>query len=317
MPAVFLTIDTELVWRHHVAGHPLATQYERSFEPAGVGISYQLRVLAEHGLKACFFVDPMPARVYGLAPIRRIVETILAAGQEVQLHLHPNWTHVRTGHAGADHRRFELTDFPRAEQQALIAEARDLLIAAGAPSPIAFRAGSYGANDDTLAALAALGFAFDTSHNGSMQPWPSQVSLARSHIAPCLHQGLIEVPVSLIEERPGRLRTFQICALSIGEMRAALDHAVAADHAALVIVSHGFELANRAGTGANAVHVRRFEALCAMLAEAREVLATQRFDACPPLPLGRADAPLPPSEARLRWRQAEQLWSNFVSEYAA
>ena len=42
MPAVFLTIDTELVWRHHVAGLPIATQFERSFGPAGVGISYQL-----------------------------------------------------------------------------------------------------------------------------------------------------------------------------------------------------------------------------------------------------------------------------------
>ena len=317
MPAVFLTIDTELVWRHHVAGEPLATQYERSFEPAGVGISYQLEVLRDHGLKACFFVDPMPARLYGLAPIRRIVETILAAGQEVQLHLHPHWCGAMVGDQGRHHGPFELIGRPAEEQAKYIAEARDLLIAAGAPAPIAFRAGSYAADDATLTALGELGFVYDSSHNGSMQPWPSQIGLPPAQIAPCRHQGLIELPVGLIEERPGRLRTFQICALSAAEMRAALDHAVAADHAAVVIVSHGFELANRAGTGANAVHVRRFEALCAMLADAGAPLATQRFDAFPPLPLDRRDAPLPPSEARLRWRQAEQLWSNMVAEYAA
>lgn len=317
MPAVFLTIDTELVWRHHVAGLPLATLYERSFEPAGVGISYQLEILRDHGLNACFFVDPMPALVYGLAPIRRIVETILAAGQEVQLHLHPNWRGAVIGDQGRAHGPFELIGRSVEEQADYVGQARALLMEAGAPPPIAFRAGSYAADDATLAALAKLGFGYDSSHNGSMQPWPSQVGLAPAQVAPCRTQGLIELPVSLVEERPGRLRTFQICALSAAEMRAALDHAVAANHAAVVIVSHGFELANRAGTGANAVHVRRFEALCAMLAEGGDSLATVRFDSRPPLPLDQCDAPLPPSEARLRWRQAEQLWSNMVAEHAA
>ena len=317
MPAVFLTIDTELVWRHHVAGLPIATQFERSFEPAGVGISYQLEILRDFGLNACFFIDPMPAHVYGLAPIRRIVETILAAGQEVQLHLHPNWCGAMVGDQGRNHGPFELIGRSPDEQADFIAQARALLIEAGAPPPIAFRAGSYAADDATLAALAGLGFTYDSSHNGSMQPWPSRVGLAPVQVAPCRHAGVIELPVSLIEERPGRLRTFQICALSAAEMRAALDHAIAADHAAVVIVSHGFELANRAGTGANAVHVRRFEALCAMLAESGDSMATTRFDSRAPLPLDRRDTPLPPSEARLRWRQAEQLWSNMVAEHAA
>ncbi|MEG8023808.1 hypothetical protein QP162_03915 [Sphingomonas aurantiaca] len=94
---VFLTVDTEFAWRHHAAGRDSDEIYARSLEPAGVGLSYQLAELARHSLKACFFVDPMPALVYGLAPVRRMVETILAAGQEIQLHLHPNWTAARRG----------------------------------------------------------------------------------------------------------------------------------------------------------------------------------------------------------------------------
>ena len=318
MPAaVFLTIDTEIVWRHHVAGHDLGELYRRSFEPADVGVSYQLEMLRDYGLKASFFVDPMPALLYGLDPIKRVVETILAAGQDVQLHLHPMWTGAKVNDRGASFARFELIEYSRAEQEHLIAGARDLLMAVGAPAPVAFRAGSYAGNDDTIDALLALGFRYDSSHNGSMQPWPSAIGLPRNQIAPIMHRGLVEVPVSLIEERPGRLRTFQICALSAGEMRAALDHAMAADHAALVIVSHGFELANRAGTAANAIHVRRFEALCEMLAEASSALVTTTFGACPALSLDRDDVPLAPSEARLRWRQAEQFWSNMVAERAA
>ena len=60
---VFITIDTELMWRHHVAGLDAETIVQRSLEPAGVGVGWQLGQLARHGLKACFFVDTMPALV--------------------------------------------------------------------------------------------------------------------------------------------------------------------------------------------------------------------------------------------------------------
>jgi hypothetical protein len=123
--------------------------------------------------------------------------------------------------------------------------------------------------------------------------------------------------VTLIEDQKGHLRHFQICALSVGEMRAALDHATRAGHAALTIVSHGFELANRAGTRPNAVHVGRFQALCGMLAERRDALETCHFADRLPLSLGRGDMPLAPSLLRTRLRQAEQLWSNLVEERAA
>ncbi|MDB5705812.1 MAG: polysaccharide deacetylase [Sphingomonas bacterium] len=314
---VFLTVDTELMWRHHIDGLDRAAIYDRSMEPAGVGISYQLDTLARHGLKGCFFVDPMPALLFGLEPTRRVVGTILDAGQEVQLHLHPNWTGAKLGDGGARYGRFEMMDYSLDEQRDLIAGATDLLMAAGAARPIAFRAGSYSANDDTLRALSALGFAYDSSHNGAEQPWPSAIGLPTTHIAPVPREGLIEVPVTLIEDRPGPLRNFQICALSAGEMRAALEHAVIENHAAVTIVSHGFELANRSGTRANAVHVRRFDALCTLLGEWAEILPTVHFADRPELRIGQADAPLGPNSLRTRWRQAEQLWSNMVEERAA
>jgi hypothetical protein len=317
MPSVFLTVDTELMWRHHCAGLDAETVVRRSLEPAGVGVGWQLEQLARFGLKACFFVDPMPALVYGLDPIKRVIGAILEAGQEVQLHLHPNWTGAHAGDRGASYGLFELIDYSLAEQVALIEGAADMLVAAGAPEPIAFRSGSYSANDDTLTALAQLGFLYDSSHNGSEHPWPSAIGLPPRQIAPIAHRGLIEVPVTLIEDRKGHLRHFQICALSAAEMKAALDHAVNEEHVAVTVVSHGFELANRAGTRPNGVHVRRFEALCGMLAERRDVLPTAHFADRPEMALGCDDAPLRPSLVRTRLRQAEQLWSNWIEERAA
>lgn len=312
----FLTVDTELMWRHHAAGLDIDAISERSLEPAGVGIGYQLRKLAEHDLKATFFVDPMPAVAYGIEPIRRVVGAILEAGQEVQLHLHPNWA-AASAEDRTKHASFELIDFTLVEQRELIRAASDLLVAAGAPRPIAFRSGSYSASDDTLTALAELGIRYDSSHNGSEHPWPSAIGLHERQIAPVEHREVIELPVTLIEDRVGHLRHFQICALSTGEMRDALDHAVRADHAAVTIVSHGFELANRAGTRANAVHVGRFDALCRMLADRRGAIITSHFADLSGLPLDRNDVPLGPSLIRTRIRQAQQLWSNLVSERAA
>ena len=313
---VFLTIDTELMWSHHVAGLDLATQVERSLDPAGVGIGYKLEMFARYGLKATFFVDPMPTMVFGLDAIRPTVEAILAAGQEVQLHLHPNWTAARVGDGGARYARFELYEYSLDEQRALIAGATELLKTCGAPHPVAFRAGSYSANDDTLTALASLGFRYDSSHNGADDSRDA-IALSPRQIAPIERHGVTEVPVTLIEDVPGNLRQFQICALSQGEMAAALDHAAAQSHGAVVIVSHSFELANRSGTRANSMHVGRFSALCEALAGASDTLPTTHFRDLPRLTGTETDQPLPPNTLRTRWRQAEQLWSNLVEERAA
>ncbi len=304
---VLLTIDTELFLGRYRHGSDWHENFALSVEPAGVGLSYQLGRLARHGLKAVFFVDPMPALVYGIEPIRRMVEPILAAGQEVQLHLHPSW-------ADPANPVFELTGLDRQTQLGLIRTARDLLIEAGAPPPIAFRSGSYAADLATLEALAALGLAFDSSHNGSHHPDPSALPLDPRRIAPTLLAGLVEIPVTQIEQRPGRLRHLQICAVSFDEMRAALIHAAANRHPAVTLVGHSFELAARGGRRANPTLVRRFEKLCAFLANEGERLPTAHFTDLANLPLDAEAEPLEPDALRTAARMAQQLWANAVHE---
>jgi hypothetical protein len=304
---VLLTIDTELRWDWHVKGASWQENLALSFDPAGVGVAYQLGRLAAHGLKACFFVDPMPALFYGIEPIRRMVEPILAAGQEVQLHIHPSW-------ADPANPVFELTGLDRERQFDLIRTARDLLIESGAPSPTAFRSGSYAADLATLEALAALGISYDSSHNGSHHPDPSALPLDPRRIAPVLLEGLIEIPVTQIEQSPGGLRHLQICAVSFDEMRAALLHAAAEDHPVVAIVGHSFELAARGGKRANPALVRRFEKLCAFLATNGDRLPTASFSDLAGLKLDAEAFPLRSGALRTAARMAQQAWANAVHE---
>lgn len=302
---VLLTIDTELRWDWRDS--PWQENLALSFDPAGVGVAYQLDRLAAHGLKACFFVDPMPALVYGIEPIRRMVEPILAAGQEVQLHVHPSW-------ADPANPVFELTGLDRNIQLDLIRTARDLLVEAGANPPIAFRSGSYAADLATLEALASLGIRYDSSHNGSHQPWPSALPLDPRLTAPVLLEGVVEIPVTHIEQRAGSLRHLQICAVSFAEMRAALIHAAGNGHPAVSLVGHSFELAARGGERANPLLVRRFEKLCGFLAANGDRMPTAFFSDLADLPLDSEASPMRSGAVRTAARMAQQAWANAVYE---
>ena len=46
---VLLTIDTELMWRHFADGATWQDNLALSYDPAGVGIPYQLAALRGHG----------------------------------------------------------------------------------------------------------------------------------------------------------------------------------------------------------------------------------------------------------------------------
>ena len=129
------------------------------------------------------------------------------------------------------------------------------------------------------------------------------------------HEGLIEVPVTQIGTRGG-LRHLQLCAVSSIEMTAALDHAAGRGHPVATIVSHSFELASRDGCRPNRVHLRRFEALLALLDARRDELPTAWFTELEDLPLGTPAQPWPGRTRDRILRGAEQLWSNLVDERA-
>jgi hypothetical protein len=314
MTGVLLSIDTEFTWRAHEGGASWLENYQRSIEPGGAGISYQLAALAKHGLKACFFVDPLPALLFGIEPIRRMVDAILEAGQEVQLHLHPMWAQADRRVERTDPVRFELTQFLEDEQLDLILRARELLRHAGAPDPVAFRAGSFAASVETLRAVQRAGFRIDSSHNGSLMPWPCDTGLPANAVSPLSAGTLVELPVGLIDEGGGKLRHLQIGAVSLGEMRAALGHAEAEGSPLVTLVGHSFELATRDGEHANDIVRHRFDSLCGWLASERTRFPTRFAAELLDIALDVPATPYPVSQVTRLGRMAVQGYANLRYE---
>lgn len=272
MLPVLITIDTEYSSGLYRSGRARgqADNFARTIacrsDRGEAGLFHQLRLFAEHGITASFFVDPMSALVWGQGAVDAVVEPILAAGHEVQLHCHTEWLDFADGDPFGPARGHNIRDFPREVQTDILGWARDRLVAAGAPAPSVFRAGNYGANDDTLHALAALGIAADSSATPGYADTLSAIACPPGDCRPFRRHGVQEWPVAAIHARGG-YRHGQIAALSFAELRAAIAHAAAAGWPALVLVSHSFELYDRHGERPYPLLMRRFARLCQWLGE--------------------------------------------------
>jgi hypothetical protein len=177
----------------------------------------------------------------------------------------------------------------------------------------AFRAGNYGANWDTLKALARNGICFDTSHNRCYVGEACAMD-GPPPLQPTRVEGVCEYPVSFFQDWPGHFRHAQLCACSGPELEGALLQAWKRGWHAFVIVSHSFEMIRRPrrpGDPARAdrIVIRRFERLCRFLARHRDRFRTMTFGEVDPgaIPTEQPTRPLRSGLHRTAWRLGEQL----------
>lgn len=291
MTTCYITIDTEYSYRiaKQCGTDSRAENFARSIicrTPAGeAGIGFQMDVLDAYGLKAVFFVDPMPAVVWGAAAIEDVVGPIIEKGHDVQLHVHPAWLEF-AGAGGPLKGRtgINIKDFTFDDQCALLAYAKGVLVAAGAKPPVAFRAGSYAASDTTLRALAVVGMRYDTSFCPGIAASACAINMARTQHLPVEHCGVVEVPIGCIATGRNRLRHAQLTALSAAEMRYAIMYNAAHGAPCFTLVSHSFELLSNDRSRINRIVRRRFLSLCDNLAQLPGV-STGTYATNPPQPV--------------------------------
>lgn len=269
MTNILITTDTELSTALHARGmHPdenHAINVLGRGADGAVGIEYQMERLSAHGLKGVFFVEALCAYALGLDALKRIVDPILTRGHEVQLHAHTEWLEWIEKDPVAGRRGENIFEFPEADQRVLLEMGIEALVRCGAPRPIAFRAGNYGADNATLRALKSLGLRFDTSYNQPYVGGVCRIDVPEPLLEPAMVEGLTEIPITFFEDYPGHTRPLQLCAISSAELAWCVADARAASRPTVVVVSHSFELLNARRTRANKLLLKRFDAMCAAL----------------------------------------------------
>ncbi len=197
MLKVYFTVDVEIWCDGWV---DLDKKFNKAFQHyiygptnnGAYGLPYMLDVLNEYGLKAVFFVEPLFSLRFGSNPLAEIAGLILEANQPIELHLHTEWVdEAKTPLLpGIKEKRQHLRYFHSNEQQILIETGKNLLLQAGVKQINAFRAGSFGFNVQTLAALRKAGICVDSSYNATHMGLDSGLMPGQILTEPLLHDGV-------------------------------------------------------------------------------------------------------------------------------
>ncbi len=271
---VYVTFDVEVWcdgWSDLDGRFPAA--FERYYYGRSRAGSYALpktlEIMNRRGLTGVFFVEPLFSARFGAQYLATVARLIADAGQDVQLHLHPEWTDEIRPPILADvsKKRQHLVYYDLDEQSALIAEGRRLLEQALCGPVNAFRSGSFAANRDTYRALARNGFALDSSLNPAFDYSGGSIDAVHEFGSQRVLEGVRCFPVTVYRDGLGRRRPAQLNGSSFGELKSALLDAERRGVSHFVIVSHNFEMLKPGSSEPDWFVVRRFEALCRFLAE--------------------------------------------------
>lgn len=279
---VFLTIDTE-VWEFYQDIHKnVSSGLWGITEEGEFGLNFQLKTLEEYSLKATFFVEPFFSYHCGEKPLETAVNNIQRANQELGLHIHTEWLNE------VDNLPFDLDiihrnigDFDLSSQISLLKHAKNMLRNHTEAELCCFRAGNYGANNNTLRALHESGITFDTSYNVPYLTNPCNITTEETLTFPKLICNTVELPVSHFNDYPSHKRHLQLSACSFLEVRDVLLSNWQAKQFSCVVVLHSFEWIKR--NRKNNTHsldiicLKRFIKLCQFLSENTDKFETLHF----------------------------------------
>jgi peptidoglycan/xylan/chitin deacetylase (PgdA/CDA1 family) len=313
---VCITIDTEFsiggAFADPAGRRPVGE--ENVTCPAGGrenGLGFLIDTFARHGIRATFFTEALQSAYFGDAPMGRMVERLLTAGQDVQLHIHPCWLTFRDPQWAQklDPRRSpddRCDGRGEAEMQDMIEAGLAALQRIGARRPIAMRTGNLRADRTVYRAMKACGLPVASNIGRALwRPSDEALRLAggRRRI-----EGVLEVPVLTYTQlgwgsrRLERLLT--TTATSWGETEGLLRQARRAGVPTVVLLTHPFEFIkgdrlDPARCKPNRINQRRLERMCEFIASNPDEFEAVSFHEAAPGWLAAADVPEPALRAPL------------------
>ena len=278
--SVFITIDTE----HSVGG---ALQ-DSSLKPVGnerrifgkiknkeYGIPLIMDIAERHSISLTFFVEVFSRSYFGEEETARVCEYILNRGHDIQLHLHPLFLNLTDSNLKSPVYKATLHSYSLEEQASMIREGQDILMRNGAKKPIAFRAGGFAANWNTLKALAMNGFLVDSSLNRRYLGSPCMLNGCDINDVKRM-DGIWEFPITnFMEFSPSGRRNakpLDINGVSFYEIKRVLKNSITHGPSNIMIIMHSFSFIQPLDNQYKSAYprrtiIRRFERLCRFLAE--------------------------------------------------
>lgn len=315
---VYITVDVECAEERLVGGRAIPAQgYDLRMwgrfrnQSTDLGVGLLMRELERHGLRGTFFTEVFGSFSFGRDGLREVCSAMLERGHDVQLHTHPIQREARYRSLGKTPAKDDIGAYSTAEQAALLREGVDILVDCGVPreAALGFRAGNFGANDDTWTAMREAGLSVSSNYNPCY--FSRNCKMRAPNAPPHLFEaasGVYELPISNFVERGGGHRHLQLTAVSLAEMKDHLRQARRLGIGEITIVTHSFELCHidsveeRLGR-VNSLNLLRLRGLCSFLAEnagefevdtvgaLAKRLATERpphaGTAVPPMPRGK------------------------------
>lgn len=343
---VYVTVDIEGAEERPRAGGGLQPalgydlriwgRFENQRRELGIGLV--MDELEACGMRGTFFTEVLGAAAFGEPGLRDICQALRGRGHDVQLHAHPVLRTPRWRSEGRAEPPDDMHAFPLAEQVRLLQEGLEILARCGVPTAevLAFRAGNYGASNETWDALRAAGLRLSSSYNASYLGRTCRVRWPRREAALFdTGRGVWELPIANFRTPGGGLRHLQVSAVSREEATDALVQARALGIGEVALVTHSFEyfwvdsIGGRRGRP-NDINIQRLRGICRWLrahdrefevetvgALARRLPAPRAVEAAPAGEPHAVDAALPAGRRVWQWKRlAEQAVKRLGSRRA-
>jgi len=208
-------------------------------------------ILEENGLRGTFFVEVFAGMNGSRAALTEAYSQIAKRGHDVQLHLHPIHYYYHLRKEG----RLDFEKLPKdkdmfaahpLEEQlqmlrAGVAIFRDMI----GENPVAFRAGNFGADLNTLDALEKVGIRFDCSFNAGYTQTDCKLDSGGAINRSWQHGQVWEVPITNFQTGKWGLRGLKqlnINAVSLWEMKSVLNQAEHIRLRTVTFIAHSFSL---------------------------------------------------------------------------
>jgi hypothetical protein len=287
---VFITVDTE----HSIGGafgdgnlKPVGNDKRiwGKFGDKSFGIPLIMDIAKACNIRLTFFVEVMNKYHFGESETKQVCEYIMKRGHDVQLHLHPNYLNFTLNNPQEKAYSDLIGTYSLEKQIDLIKEGIEILIQTGASRPIAFRAGCFGASEETLRALKAVGVLIDSSYNKAYVG--DTCLLDNKGINDLTYLNWIwEFPITNFIEstkvRPNRFKPLDINGVSFQEMRSVLNQAKEKGPRNITIIMHSFSFLKPSDVQYSKVRprgnvIQRFQRLCQFLEENTRFFEVRTF----------------------------------------